>query len=482
MDSHNGSDLKSKTAKGLFWGGIGNGLIQLLNLFFGIFLARLLTPHDYGMVGYLTIFIVLAGAIQECGFTNALINRSEIRHRDYNAVFWFTLLMGVFLYVTLFLCAPLIAWFYREPELVPLSRFLFLGFLISSSTAAHNAIMTKKLMVKQKTIAQVTGLIISGTIGVTMAFNGYAYWGIATQTVTYIFIYAALMWWFSPWKPSWSFDFSPIKEFWRFSVKVLITNVFMHINNNIFTVILGRLFTARDVGYYTQAAKWNLMGYSTISGMIQSVAQPVLREVCDDIARQRQVFRKMLRFTAFVSFPAMLGLALVSHELITITITDKWSSSAVIMQMLCVWGAFFPITTLYTNMILSKGKSGVYMYGTIALGLLQLTVLLATASHGIFTMIVAFITINVAWLLVWHYFVQRYLNLTLWQALKDVMPFAIVATLTMLATHFITSPIGNIYLLLVAKILIAAVIYIGVMKLLHAQILNESVQYLFKKK
>ncbi len=481
-DLHIEPNLKAKTTQGLLWGGVGNGLIQLLNLIFGIFLARLLTPHDYGMVGYLTIFSVLGSSIQECGFTNALVNQKSISHDDYNAAFWFSIFLGISCYLILFFTAPLIADFYHEPRLVPLSRFLFLSFVISSTVTAHNGFMMKKLMVKQKTLSQVIGLIVSGTIGVILAFNGFAYWGIATQTVSYVLFYAISMWCFSPWRPSFHFNFKPLKKMIGFSSKVLITNIFIHVNNNIFTVLLGRLYTSRDVGNYTQAAKWNQMGYSLIGNMIQGVAQPVLKEVEDDQERQRRVFRKILRFTAFVSFPAMLTLALVAKEFITIAITDKWLTSALIMQILCIWGAFLPIGTLYTNMILSKGKSGVYMYGTILLGLVQLAVLIATARYGITVMIVAFVIVNVLWLLVWHYFVQRYLGLSLWQALLDVVPFALVALGSVVATHFITQFISNIYVLLVVRLLLSAFIYLCIMKLLNAQILNEALDYLFKKR
>ncbi len=474
-------DLKTKTAKGLLWGGIGNGMIQLLNLVFGIFLARMLSPHDYGMVGYLTIFTVLGSSIQECGFTNALVNQKVVRHEDYNAAFWFSILLGVSLYLLLLIAAPFIADFYHEPKLVPLSRFLFLSFVFASTATAHNAYMMKKLMVKQKTMSQVIGLTVSGTLGIILAYNGFAYWGIAAQTVSYVLVYSIVMWCFSPWRPSLSINFAPLKGMIGFSAKVLITNVFIHINNNIFTVLLGRLFTSRDVGNYSQAAKWDQMGSSLISNMIQGVAQPVLKEVEDDKERQKNVLRKMLRFTAFVSFPAMFCLALVAQEFITIAITEKWHASAMILQMLCVWGAFFPIVTLYTNMILSKGKSGVYMYGTIALGLLQLLVLIVTASYGIKVMIIAFVAVNVLWLGVWHYFVNRYTGLQLREALLDVLPFALVALATVAGVHFATRGITNLYVLLVVRVLLVFVVYIGVMKVLNAKILNEVINYFFKK-
>ena len=411
--------LKEKTAKGLFWGGFSNGIQQLLNLFFGIFLARLLNADDYGMVGMLTIFIAVAGTLQESGFTNALTNKREVTHKDYNAVFWFSTLTGITMYILLFLSAPLIADFYDKPELVPLARYLFIGFLISSSATAHNAVLFKNLMVKQKAMSQIIALTLSGIIGVIMAFNGMTYWGIATQSVVYILVVTICFWHFSPWRPTLNIDFRPLKSMFGFSSKILVTNIFTQINNNIFSVLLGKFFSEAEVGYYTQANKWNTMGHSLITGMVSGVAQPVLTEVANDAGRQRNVFRKMLRFTAFISFPAMFGLALIAHELIVISVTDKWLDSVPILQLLCIWGAFLPILSLYSNLIISKGKSDIYMWNTIALGILQVIVILLAYPYGIHTMIVAFVTVNIVWMLVWHYFVWQQIRLSLWNALKE---------------------------------------------------------------
>ena len=313
--------LKEKTAKGLFWGGFSNGIQQLLNLLFGIILLRILDATDYGMIGMLAIFTAIANSIQESGFTAALANKQVFRHEDYNAVFWFSFLMGASLYLLLFFCAPLIADFYKTPQLVPLSRFLFLGFLISSCGTAHNAVLFKKLMVKEKAKATIIALLCSGTIGIVMAYNRMAFWGLAVQQITYISIANALLWHFSQWRPTFSFNFKPIREMLPFSSKLLITNVFHYINDNIFSVLLGRFYTSQDVGYYTQANKWTNMGFSLISNMINGVSQPVLVETSSDAMRQKNIFRKMLRFTAFVSFPSMFGLALIANEFIVIAVT-----------------------------------------------------------------------------------------------------------------------------------------------------------------
>ncbi len=473
--------LKEKTAKGLFWGGLSNGVQQLLNLFFGIFLSRILTPDDYGMVGMLSIFSLIAGSLQESGFIAALANKREISHKDYNAVFWFSTGLSACLYLILFFCAPLIAKFYNTPQLTALARYSFLGFFIASLGIAHSAYLFRNLMVKQKAIAVTIGLVASGTIGVTMAFLGFAYWGIATQSIVYVGTVNICYWRFSPWRPTLSFDFRPLKGMLSFSSKLLATNIFNHINNNILTVILGKFYSGQEVGYFTQANKWNSMGYSVVSGTVNSVAQPVLSTLSDDRERQQRAFRKMLRFTAFISFPAMLGLSLIAPELIILSITDKWLPSASILQLLCIGGAFIPVTNLYSNLIISKGKSNIYMWNTICLGIIQLVTMLLLYPYGIRTMISIYVAINICWLLVWHYFVWREIRLSLFMALKDVLPFAVIAAGVMAAAYYITIGITNLYLLIISKILIAALLYTAIMWLSRSVTFRESLHYIIKK-
>lgn len=473
--------LKDKTAKGLFWGGLSNGAQQLLNLFFGIFLARILSRADYGMVGMLSIFSLIASTLQESGFTAALANRREVQHKDYNAVFWFSSLMGFTLYILLSLCAPLIARFYDTPELTPLARYSFLGFFISSLGTAQSAYMFRNLMVRQRAISMMISLVVSGTVGVALALNGFAYWGIATQNIVYVTSVTCCYWYFSPWRPTIHIDFRPLKGMIAFSSRLLITNIFSNINNNILSVILGKFYSEQEVGDYNQANKWNYMGYSVVTGMVNGVAQPILVNVADDRERQKRIFRKMLRFTAFVAFPTLFGLSLITPELITIAITAKWMASAHILRMLCIGSAFTSIVTLYSSLIISKGKSNIFMWNTIILGIIQIAVMLYSYPYGIPTMIKIYVGINISWLLVWQYFVWREINLTLLQALKDIIPFALVAGASMLATGYITQGIGNIYMAFVAKIIIAAALYITIMWLSGSVTFKESLHYIRKR-
>ena len=473
--------LKEKTAKGLLWGGISNGAQQLLNLFFGIFLARLLTPADYGMVGMLTIFSLIAGSIQESGFTSALINKKDIKHDDYNAVFWFSILTSLCLYTILFFCAPLIARFFHQPELTALARYSFIGFVISSTGIAHSAYLYKNLIVKQRAFLSMIALVVSGSTGVILAYNGYSYWGIVTQNIVYVSTTMIGYWFISPWRPIFNLNFKPLKGMIAFSSKMLATNIFNHLNNNIFSIILGKFYSEKEVGYYNQANKWNFMGYSFVSGMIHGIAQPVLTQVADDHERQLRVFRKMMRFTAFISFPSMLGLSLIAPELITIAITNKWIESAQILQLLCIGGAFIPITNLCANLIISKGKSNIYMWSTFVLGLLQLLIMYLIHPYGIQTMIITYICINISWLMVWHHFVHKEIHYKLIHLLMDLFPFLIIASSVMIATHYLTLSITSIYLLFICKIIIASVMYLSAMWISGAQTFKETLQYFIKK-
>lgn len=474
--------LKEKTAKGLLWGGVSNGIQQLLNLAFGIVLARMLNAADYGMVGMLAIFTAIAGTLQDSGFTTAIVNKKEVTHKDYNAVFWFSFLTGVLLYVILFFSAPLIAAYYRQPDLIPLARFTFLGFVISSTATAHSAYLFRNLMVKQKAIAQIPALILSGGTGIIMAYNGMSYWVIATQSLIYILVVNASFWYFSPWRPTFHIDFSPLKEMFGFSSKVLITNIFLQANNNIFSAIIGRLFLPKDVGFYSQANKWNSMGASLISGMINSVAQPILSQVTDNTNRQQAVFRKMLRFTSYLSFPSMFGLALIAPEFIELTIQTKWMPCVPMLQTLCVWGAFLPISTLCSNLIISKGKSDIYMWNTIAIGILQVAAVLLVHRQGIYYMILTYACINIVWLLVWHHFIRKEISLRLWDAIKDIAPFGGIALLTMGITYALTVSIEPKWLLMTAKIIIAGIVYFCIMHLSRSKIQQEALSYLLRRK
>ena len=475
--------LKEKTAKGLFWGALNNGTMQILSVPIGILLARLLSNSDYGLMGMLAVFTAVAGALQESGFTSAIANLENPTDNDYNSVFWFSTIVSWCSYIVLFFSAPLIADFFHHPELIDLSRFLFVSLLFSAIGTAPTAYLFKNIMVKETTILRVSSLVVSGIVGIVLALQGYGYWSLAWQQVLYITLTSLGRFFLIPWRPSLKkIDFGPVRRIFSFSYKILITSVVNVISQNLLTFIFGRLYTANAVGNFSQAFKWDTMASTIISGTTSQVAQPILAEVKSERERQTLVFRKMLRFTAFLAFPAMFGLGMVSQEYIIVLISEKWAESVPLLRILCISGAFLPFYTLYQNLMISRGKSDVYLWVTTSLIAVQLLLVLLCHSKGMVFMVSAYTVATVLWLFVWQYFAHREISLHLWDVLLDIVPYMLVSAAIMVAVYMATGSIHNLIVLLLVRIGLAVVAYFIVMKLLGSKMLDECIGYLRRKK
>lgn len=479
-------NLKEKTAKGLFWGILNSGTTQVLNVVIGILLGRLLSPGEWTPIAMIAIFSAIAGNLQSSGFSTAIVNMKEPKANDYNAVFWFNTLASACIYLVLFAAAPLIAAFFEQPCLTDLSRFIFLAFFISSFGISTHAYMTKNMMNREIAIVNFCALVCSGTVAVILAFKGYSYWSLAWQQIVNATALVIGRFFFVKWRPSLKIDFSPIRRTWKFAMNILVTMIINTVNNNILTFIFGKLFTKTPevVGNFFQAFKWNTMAYQLVSGSIDQVAQPVLVEVrgkkLEEQANSQEirVFRKMLRFTAFLAFPAMFGLALVANEFILSTIGPKWEACVPILRILCIGGAFMPFYSLYKNLVISQGRSDVNMWLNISQIALQLVLIFLTYQEGIETVVAAYTILNILWLLVWQVYAKKMIGVRLWDVLKDTIPFALISMAIMMLVWWTTKGIDNNYLLLVVRIVLAAILYAIVMKLLKVKMMEECVEFI----
>lgn len=541
--------LKEKTAKGLFWGGLSSTVQQLLGIVFGIILARRLNQSDFGMIAMITIFQLIGNDLQNSGFKVALANLRQPTDRDYNSVFWFNILMGGSLYVLLFFLAPFIADFYHIPSLTPLARYAFLSIVFASFGTAQSAWLFKNLHAKQQAKAGMMAVLISSSVAVVMAYMGFAYWALATQTNLYILLCTLLYWHYSPWRPTvaaaqrskfkvqsskaatqrskiFNFQFSifnfevlrPALRMFRFSVKLLISQVLTDINNNVLNILLGRFYGRHDTGNYNQAFQWSTKGSNIIQSMVQQVAQPVLVSIDNEHERQLHVLRKMMRFAAFLSFPLLFGLSLVSHEFIVTLLGEKWAQSAHYLRLLAIASAFLPLSTLLANVVITKGRSNIFMYVNLALAICQTaamltiyhfkvscfeflepfstllntsTFYLSTLNSQLLTMVLAFVALTILWFFVWAYFARRLAGYRFTMLLRDVLPFLLTAAAVMLTTGFISTCIipstllggvGGGLLLLIARILLAALLYYALMRLFRVQILHECLQFFNRRK
>ena len=579
--------LKEKTAKGLFWGGLSSTVQQLLGIVFGIILARRLNQSDFGMIAMITIFQLIGNDLQNSGFKVALANLRQPTDRDYNSVFWFNILMGGSLYVLLFFLAPFIANFYHIPSLTPLARYAFLSIVFASFGTAQSAWLFKNLHAKQQAKAGMMAVLISSSVAVAMAYMGFAYWALATQTNLYILLCTLLYWHYSPWRPTVAAAqrskfkvqgpsdgsrfkvqgskadaqrtilstlnsklstlqdvLRPALKMFRFSVKLLISQVLTDINNNVLNILLGRFYGRHDTGNYNQAFQWSTKGSNIIQSMVQQVAQPVLVSIDNEHERQLHVLRKMMRFAAFLSFPLLFGLSLVSHEFIVTLLGEKWAQSAHYLRLLAISSAFLPLSTLLANVVITKGRSNIFMYVNLALAICQTAAMLtiyhfkvscfkflepfstllntstspldptgrflseagkelSTLNSQLMTMVLAFVALTILWFFVWAYFARRLAGYRFTMLLRDVLPFLLTAAAVMLTTGFITSMLatqlstlnspldptgrflseaGKELSTLIARILLAALLYYALMRLFRVQILNECLQFFNRRK
>ena len=501
--------LKEKTAKGLFWGGMNNGVQQLLGLAFGIILGRLLDPSDYGMTAMLAVFSVIANELQSSGFKTGLINLREPKHEDYNAVFWFNIVAGLVLYVALWFAAPLIADYYHEQKLIPLSRYVFLGFVFSSFGMAQSAYLTKQMQIKQIAKCGMTATLSSSLVSVAMAAMGFGYWALATQYLMYIAVNTLLLWYFSPWRPtiigvrsqesgvssnlpsSVSSLLTPLKRLFPFSFRIMLSAIFTQLNNNVMNLLLGHYYGKTNTGHYNQAYQWSSKCFLLVGNMLRQVDQTVLVGLRDERERQLAVLRKMMRFTAFISFPLLFCLAMVSHEFIVLAIGEKWAFAASLLPLLCLSGAFMPLSTLLTDSVISQHRSDIYLWSTVALGVLQIVMMVSLWRQGIVVMVWAYTLLNIGWVFVWHFFVRRLMGYGLLSFLKDIVPFALAAaavmSLTWLLTEFtvyslrFTDDYLKLWVLLISRGVIAMLLYYGIMRIAGAVILKECLKFIRRK-
>lgn len=474
-------NLKEKTAKGLMWGAVNNGGTQVLNLLIGIVLSRHLSPSEYGVVGVLTIFTAVAGCLQASGFTQGLINMKSPTDNDYNSVFWFNIMASAILYTILFFCAPFIAQIFKQPCLIDVSRVVFLTLPLSALGIVYHAYLLKNMMNKEIAILAFCALSLSGFCGILMVFFDFSYWSLVCQQIVYIVVLNVGRYHYVKWRPSLHIDFGPVRRMFSFCVKLLITNVINTLNQHLLTFIFGNKFSIDVVGNYSQANKWNNMSHSTISNTIGQIAQPVMLSVSETNGGKQLVFRKLMRFTAFVVFPVMFGLALVANDFILLTIGEKWSDCVELLQILCLGGAFIPFHVLYYNMVIAEGKSDYYLWCNVAQIAAQLIAFFLFHKQGITIVVCAYSALNILWLFVCQVVAGKLIGLRLINMLKDIVPFMLIAMLVMMATYYMTSSIESQVATLFSQVVIAMLLYASVMKLLHAKVMDECIMFLRRR-
>lgn len=340
------NNLQQKVSKGLLWNTIHNLSMKGIQFLLMLFMARLLTPDDYGTVGLLGIFIQLSNTFSESGFSSALVRKQNRTQTDLSTAFYFNIVIGCVCYLIVFVIAPWVADFYEKPILSPLLRVLALTIPISSLNTVIVAMMNYKMQFKKQAIISIIHTLVSGFIGLLMAFMGYGVWALVGQSLIASSLGTVLCWTFNRWHPSLMYSWKSFQDLFGFSSKLLLTRLMDTIYGNVYSIVIGKVYSPATLGHYSRAQNWAVMPSTNIVSILNKVSFASMSKIQDDIERLCRIYRKMVKTSAFIVFPLMLGLSAVSRPLIYFTIGEKWQLCVQILQIICFMFVFMPIQSL----------------------------------------------------------------------------------------------------------------------------------------
>ena len=474
--------LKQKTAKGVLWSAIEQFSVQIIQFVLGLIMARILSPHDYGLVGMILVFTSIAETFVNSGFSNALIRKQNKTEVDYSTAFYFNIVVGLVAYFILFFLSPLIARFYNEPLLESLTKAISINVFINSLGIVQRARYSIKVDFKTQAKATTTSVLISGIIGIWMAYSGYGVWAIVWQSVIRNALNVLLLWIFAKWFPLLQFSWQSFREMWTFGYKLLLSGLLDTIYRDIYQLIIGKVFSAGDLGNYTRAKQFAAFPSSNITGIIGRVTYPILSSIQDDDVRLERVYRKYLRLSAFVVFPLMVGLSALAEPLIISILTEKWRAAIILLQIICFGMMWYPIHAINLNLLQVKGRSDLFLKLEVIKKIMGVTILCITVPMGLVAMCVGSIFGNILGLAVNTYYTGKLINVGFWLQMRDLLPTLLLSlfmgVVVFLTVMFFSSNIVKLFV----GVVVGVIFYFSVARLFKMEELSDLLSLVKRKK
>ena len=469
------SELKKKTVKGLVWSSINSFSNHGVEFLLMLFMARLLGPKEYGLIGLTTIFMAIASTFVDSGFSSALIRKKDCTNDDYSTVFIFNLFISVLCYIIIFLIAPYVSIFYKEPVLCPILRVLGLLLIAHAFNAVQNALLTKNIDFKKRTKITVTKNIIAGIIGVLFAYLGFGVWALVIQSLTASVLFSIMLWSTTEWYPNLHFSKKSFKELFDYGSKLLISSLINTTYGQIYPIVIGKFFSAATLGNFSRARHWANLGSRNLTIILQSISFPVLAKIQDDDRRLENIYRRMIRTSCFVVFPVMIGMSAVARPLTFVTIGEKWDFSAYLLQIVCFSMMWYPLHALNLNLLKVKGRSDLFLKLEIIKKIIGICILCISIPLGIVAMCYFNILTSIICLILNTYYTGKLINVGFLRQMRDIAPTIILSMIMFVVVLFAIQYIPNKYIQLIVGILIGSSIYIAGSYLLKFPELREVV-------
>ncbi len=476
--------LKQKTFKGVIWSAIERFSTQGVQFLFGILLARLLTPNDYGMIAMLAIFMAVSQTFIDSGFGNALIRKPDRNEADKATVFFFNIFMAGACYGIIFLAAPFIAQFYGMPQLTDILRILAINLIIQAFGSIQRLNLTIDLNFKTLAKVSLIGAIIGGTVGLVCAYNGLGVWSLVVQQITTTSSRVVLFWTLVHWRPKTFFNKSSFKNMFGFGSKLLVSGLLNTLYENIYDLIIGKVFSAGTLGNYSRANHFANFPSSNITGIFQRVTYPVLSKIQNDPDKLRTGYLKFLNMATLVIFPLMIGLSAVAKPFILLVLTDKWVNAILILQIICLAQMWYPVHAINLNILQVMGRSDLFLKLEVIKKIVGIIILCIAIPHGIIAICFSQWVGTCFGLVINTYYSGKLLNAGLWIQLKMYIPTLlnslVMGAICMGVTRIL--PEQEYTLQLVLGIAAGAIYYIASNCIFNRKTVKELLELLSKKK
>ena len=352
-----------------------------------IFLARLLSPEDYGAIALITVFITIANVFVQSGFNTALIQQKQVLEEDYSSVFWISMLVASVCYIFIFLFSPFIAEFYNMPILKSVLRVLALTLFFGAYNSIQVAKISREFKFKNLFFSSLIAIIISGVLGIVLALYKFGVWALVFQQLSNQLIISFVLYFRVNWKLKLMVNMDRVRVLFNFGSKFLLSSLIDVIYNNIYSLVIGKVYDSSTLGYYNRADQFpNLIVYN-VNGSIQSVILPALSEYQDDKPKVKEMVRKAMSVSSFLVFPLMMGMAICAEPIVSLILTDKWLPCVPYLQILCLSYMLWPIHTANLQAINALGRSDIYLKLEVIKKIIGIISLLISLPFGVIVMV-----------------------------------------------------------------------------------------------
>ena len=464
------------------WSSIDRFSTQGIQFVFSILIARQLLPSDYGVVAMLGIFLAVSQTFIDSGFGTALIRKIDRTDTDFSTVFYFNIVVAAFFYLVLWFAAPYIAAFYEIPLLEDVTRVVALTLIFSSLSGVQNAKLSIAIDFKTRAKISVSVTLLTGAIGLWMAYNGYGVWALVVQSVFASLLGTVLLWCLVRWIPKRTFSWQSFREMFSFGSKLLASALLDTIYNNMYTLIIGKFFSSATLGLYSRASSLARYPSSNITGVLQGVTFPVLSSIQNEPERLAGAYKRFLRLSAFVIFPSMIGLAAVADPLIRLVLTDKWEGCIYLLQIVCFSMMWYPIHAINLNLLQVKGRSDFFLKVEIIKKIQGVIVLCITVPMGIVAMCYGRVVSSLLCLIYNTYYTQKLIGYGYVAQMKDLFHILVHALVMGVGVWCIVQAFDSLWLQLSVGVVAGMVYYIAGAYLMRFEELQELLGLLHKNK